>query len=220
MQILSNQQETGIRFLTALIKQSFLIKPFKTMNELMDEIFNQINNPKTKTMLPASAKRRIYDIINILISAGFIYKISQNYQWITPSFLKQSQKSEEKIILENRIASKKDRLMNKVRLLNAYKSICNRNNALFRKANSIQLPAIAFGAKNKSDFKIIQNVFLPNKSKIEISLNSNCVIYSSYDLALLLFKEYPVGQLYKENSELLKVINRVKTWEDNQNSEE
>ena len=209
--------DTGICSLTYLIKQE-LIRIHESSYQDMTKIIIRNLKQKSIKFSENTIKRRVYDIMNVLISSGCLKKrqYANTYFWIGFSNILPNQKEIENQIIKSRIFSKKDQLNSKIRLLIAYKQLILQNSFRTRPYSSIHMPAIAIGLLPQSDCQTDQTLPIQNSTNTEIVIKSSgrISVFSPSEIINMIPIKYSLEELFSNQPDLYNVIFRAQNLPD------
>lgn len=146
-----------------------------TFQEVADDIVNDIGPDVADANNERTLRRRVYDVLNVFVAAGFITKDNKKITYTPPRT--SSGQPMETAALEEKIQAKQTALVDKIRMLLMWKLLIERNKHIIRPSVTVPIDNTLFvGFKQLTG--AIQRRPLTDQRQLEIGADSTPLFYS------------------------------------------
>lgn len=150
-----------------------------TFQDVADMIVEKITQDDAESNNDKTTRRRVYDVLNVFLAAGVITKEGKQIRHQPLAHISEMDLMEQDRALSEDVEHKKALLIQRIKLLLAYKSLMVRNSQQRRPASAIQMPAIIVGFN--SNISGGSKTSLDGRSVV-MHASENPVFYSPMDV--------------------------------------
>ena len=172
----TQQKQICLNQLSSLVMSIIKSKKTTTFQEVTDLVLAEnsvTNNDKERT-----SRRRVYDVINVCVSAGIVIKEGKTLIYNPIDDSEGITESTSNETNEDKIEALQESITKKLQIFLLYKTLMERNQRVMRPPSSVQLPAIFVGFPSD---KGVSSLSLDGK-QLEIKSEQDPTFYSPVDV--------------------------------------